>query len=312
MPTTITKEKVREKMKKVCGNCTESTINVYTRNLFRLAKLAGHENVPKTAKWLSSKALLEKFAKQPLNTRRLLSVAGVKGMSMYGKDTSGEWGPLMAKATEQYEKERDTRRKTKREKERWPTKGYDSLKDVAKTLKKEVNEFLRKKDLTAKQLYKLQKYVIIALYSEHALRLDWADVKLQKTNELDKNFLHKYPRRGWILTMRKYKTSKTMGQLEMKMSRSTSLVLSMFVPKVKHSTKHGYLLSNMQGNKLSRSGLSKVLIRLTEKHLGSKIGSQIIRVLKSTKFKKDTEKSEQLAKELMHSSKQQLQYAKKN
>ena len=103
-----------------------------------------------------------------------------------------------------------------------------------------------------------------------------------------------------------------MGEVEIKMSRPTSLILSMFVPKVKNTTSHGYLLSNMQGKKLSRSGLSKILIRLTEKHLGSKIGSQIIRVLKSTKFKKDTEKSEQLAKELMHSSKQQLQYAKKN
>ena len=310
--TTMTKEQARVKMKKVCGNCTASTINVYTRNLFRLAKLAGFEGIPKTAKWLASKSLMAKFAKQPLNARRLLSVAGVKGMSMYGQDTSGEWGPLMSKATEQYEKERDARHKTKREKDRWPAKGYDSLKDVAKKLKKTVTPLLKKADLTVNELYRLQKYVIIALYSEHALRLDWADVRLGKTNDVDKNFLHKYPRKGWVLTMRKYKTSKTMGEVEIKMSRPTSLVLSMFVPKVKKSTKHGYLLSNMQGNKLSRSGLSKVLIRLTDKHLGSKIGSQIIRVLKSTKFKKDTEKSEQLAKELMHSTKQQLQYAKKN
>ena len=103
--TTMTKEQARVKMKKVCGNCTASTINVYTRNLFRLAKLAGFEGIPKTAKWLASKSLLAKFAKQPLNARRLLSVAGVKGMSMYGQETSGEWGPLMSKATEQYEKE---------------------------------------------------------------------------------------------------------------------------------------------------------------------------------------------------------------
>ena len=308
----MTKEKTRTMMKKVCANCTASTINVYARNLFRLAKLAGHEGVPNNAKWLASKPLMAKFAKQPLNTRRLLSVAAVKGMKMYGQDTSGEWGPLMSKATEQYEKERDSRRKTKREKDRWPDKGYDSLKDVAKKLKKEVQGLLKKKEPTVKELYRLQKYVVIALYSEHALRLDWADVKLSKTNDQDKNFLHKYPRRGWILTMRKYKTSKSMGEIEIKMSRPTSLVLSMFVPKVKSATSHGYLLSNMQGKKLSRSGLSKVLIRLTEKHLGSKIGSQIIRVLKSTKYKKDTEKSEQLAKELMHSSKQQLQYAKKN
>lgn len=305
------RNQVLKKMTKVCGNCTKSTIDVYVRNLFRLAKFAGKNGVPKDAKWLASKALLTKVSKEPLNVRRLLTVAGVKAMKMYDMDTSGEWGPLMAKATEEYEKQRDERRKTKREKERWPTKGYDSLKDVAKTLKKQNTNLLSKKELSNKELYKLQKYVIIALYSEHALRLDWADVRLGKTNDKDKNFLHKFPRRGWVLTMRKYKTSKTMGEVELKLSRPTSLVLSMFVPKVKENTDHGYLLSNQQGKKLSRSGLSKVLIRLTSKHLGAKIGSQIIRVLKATKFRKDTEKSEALAKELMHSSKQQLQYAKK-
>ena len=310
---TMTREKTRAMMKKVCTNCTEGTISVYVRNLYRLAALAGHKEIPKGAKWLASKSLFTKFGKQPLKIRRMLSIAGVKAMKMYGQENSGQWGTQLAKSTEQYEKERDERHKTKREKERWPSKGYDALKDVAKKLKKEVSTLLTKKQLSIKELYRLQKYVVISLYSQHALRLDWADVKLSKpTDDQTKNFLHKYPRKGWLLTMRKFKTSKTMGQVEIKMSRPTSLVLSMFVPKVKATTKHGFLLSNMQGNKLSRSGLSKVLIRLTEKHLGSKIGSQIIRVLKSTKFRKEAEKNEDLAKELMHSSKQQLQYSKKD
>ena len=314
--TTSTKEKAktREMMKKVCTNCTEGTVDVYVRNLYRLANLAGKQDVPKTSKWLASKALRDKFAKQPLKIRRMLSVAAVKAMKMYGEETSGDWGEKMSKATEQYEKDRDARHKTKREKERWPTKGYDSLKDVVKNLKKQYTGLISKKtELTVNELYRLQKYVIIALYSEHALRLDWADIKLEKPSDnLEKNFLYKYPRRGWIVTMRKFKTSKSMGQVELKMSRPTSLVLSMFVSKVKRTTKHGYLLSNLKGGKLSRSGLSKILIRLTDKHLGSKIGSQIIRVLKSTKFKKQTEKNAELAKELMHSEKQQLQYSKKN
>ena len=96
------------------------------------------------------------------------------------------------------------------------------------------------------------------------------------------------------------------------MSRPTSLVLSMFVPKVKAATDHGYLLSGLGGKKLSRQSLSKVLIRLTEKHLGAKIGSQIIRVLKATKFKKQTEESADLAKEMLHGKDQHLQYTKKD
>ena len=307
------KPQVHEKMKKVCGNCTESSINVYVRNLYRLAGLAGKKKIPKTARWLASKKLMNSYEKQPLNIRRMLSIAAVKAMKMYGKESSGGWGEYLVRSTEEYEKERDARRKTKREKERWPEKGYDSLKDVAKKLKKEVSSLSSKKELSPSELYKLQKYVIISLYSEHALRLDWADVRLEKpTKSQDKNFLHKFPRKGWILTMRKFKTSKSMGEVEIKMSRATSLVLSMFVPKVKANTTHGYLLTNSTGGKLTRSGLSKILIRLTKKHLGAAIGSQIIRVLKSTKFRKQAETNEKLAQELMHSTKQQLQYSKKD
>ena len=103
-----------------------------------------------------------------------------------------------------------------------------------------------------------------------------------------------------------------MGTQEIKISRPASLVLSMFIPKVKKATSHGYLLSNLQGKKLSRSGLSKILIRLTNKYIGSKIGTQIIRVLKATKFKKETEQTAALAKEFMHGKEQHLQYTKKD
>ena len=103
-----------------------------------------------------------------------------------------------------------------------------------------------------------------------------------------------------------------MGEQEIKISRAASLALSSFVPQVKKTTSHGYLLSTLQGNKLSRSGLSKILIRLTEKHLGSKIGAQIIRVLKATKFRKRAEENEALAKEMMHGKEQHIQYSKKD
>ena len=260
-------------MKRVCTNCTEGTINVYVRNLFRLAKLAGLDTIPKKSGWLTKKTLVAKFKKEPLNVRRMLAVAAVKATKMYGDENSGGWGSMMADSTEEYEKGRDARQKTKREKERWPSKGYDSLKDVAKKLKSQVKDIIAKDKPTPKELYKLQKYVVVALYSEHALRLDWADVKLAKpVKDTKDNYLYKFPRRGWVLTMRKFKTAKSMGQVEIKMSRPTSLVLSMFVPKVKAVTDHGYLLSGLSGKKLSRQSLSKILIRLAEKHLGAKIG----------------------------------------
>jgi hypothetical protein len=308
----LTKVQAKAMMKKVCPDCTESTVLVYVRNLFRLARLIGHEELPASGTWLSDKKLYKEFEKQKLNTRRLLAVAAVKGTKMYGLKQNPDWGAYMTKASDAYDKQRDERHKTKREKDRWPTKGYDALKIAADKMKKDVLKYFKKDKLSVKDLYALQKYVILKLYSEHALRLDWADVKLGKTDDKNKNFIHKFPRKGWILTMRKYKTSKFLGEQEIKVSRAASLALSMFIPHVKKTTTHGYLLSTLQGNKLSRSGLSKILIRLTEKHLGSKIGAQIIRVLKATKFRKQTEANAALAKEMMHGKEQHLQYSKKD
>ena len=193
---------------------------------------------------------------------------------------------------------------------RWPKKGYDALRIAADKLRGETQRYFSGVK-TLSELYKLQRYVIMRLYSLHALRLDWADVKLGKPGKEQVNYLHKDKRKGWQLIMRKYKTAKVMGQQNIKLSRAASLVLTMFVPIVKDKTSHGYLLSTKSGKKLSRKGLSNLLSRTTEKYIGKRISAQIIRVLKATKFKKQTEEVADLAKEMLHGKDQHLQYTKK-
>ena len=47
---------------------------------------------------------------------------------------------------------------------------------MATEFKKNVSKYFGKTNPTAFELYEIQKYVILKLYSQHALRLDWADV----------------------------------------------------------------------------------------------------------------------------------------
>ena len=110
----MNRAQVTKMMTKVCSNCTEGTINVYVRNLFRLAKLAGLDTIPKKSGWLNKKPLVAKFKKEPLKVRRMLAVAAVKATKMYGDENSGGWGQMMADSTDEYEKNRDSRQKTKR------------------------------------------------------------------------------------------------------------------------------------------------------------------------------------------------------
>ena len=125
---------------------------------------------------------------------------------------------------------------------RWPKKGYDALRIAADKLRGETQKYFNKVRTTS-ELYLVQRYVIIRLYSLHALRLDWADVKLSKPNQEQTNFLYKDSRKGWQLVMRKYKTSKVMGQQNIKLSRAASLVLTMFVQW--HFTFQAVPLSNL-------------------------------------------------------------------
>ena len=315
---TISKEAFRKKLKNVCKNCSESTVTTYLHNIFRLYRLLDEkaENLPSTSSWLKQKKLLKKHDSQKLSARRVLSLAGIKAHQAYnGKDAKiDEWHMRMKKTVEEYETKRDKRQKTAREEERWPKQGYDALKTAADKLKKEMKSIISSTK-TVSDLYKLQRYVVLKLYSEHALRLDWADVKLAKptSDRTEKwNFLWKDRRKGWILTMRKYKTEKFLGQQELKISRPAALALTMFVPKVKELTDHGFLLSTKAGKKLSRTGLSLFLSRLTEKYVGKRLSAQIIRVLKATKYRAQTEKSAEIAKEMLHGDRQHLQYAKKD
>ena len=308
------REAFRKKMEAVCERCSASTITTYIHNVFRLARVYDSkvtDTLPKGgAKWINSKELFKKVKAMKLGPRRLLSLAAVKALHALGAPKEGKWTDMMKGSSEEYDKVREKRMKTPREQERWPKKGYDSLRLAADKLRTETQD-LQKNVKNLSQLYKLQRYVIIRLYSQHALRLDWADVKLGKPTSEQVNFLYKDSRKGWQLIMRKYKTAKVMGQQNIKLSRAASLVLTMFVPFVKDKTSHGYLLSTKNGKKLSRKGLSNLLSRTTEKYIGKRLSAQLIRVLKATKFRKQTEEADEMAKEFLHSKDQHLKYSKK-
>ena len=300
-----------DKMKQACAKCTDGTIYVYLRNASRLRKLnADTEDIPKTSGWLLEPALFKNFDKLDLSQRRLLSLAAVKSLQAYGKKND-KWNDRLAKASEEYDEKRNQRVRSAKEKEKWADKGYDALKTAAKQQKTEVKHDLAANPKTLKNLWNIQKWVILVLYSQHALRLDFADVVLSKPTEEKKNFLHKYPRKGWILTLRDYKTAKFRGEQQLKMSRAASLVLSRFVPLVKKLTTHGQLLTSQTGSALSRNGLSKLLTRLTQKLLGKRgFSAGLIRVLKATKHRDQIEASIRLQEEMGHGAKQQFQYSR--
>jgi hypothetical protein len=96
------------------------------------------------------------------------------------------------------------------------------------------------------------------------------------------------------------------------MKRQVSLALTKFVPIVEKLTEHGKLLTNSKGGALTRNGLSKLLTKLTQYHLGKKgFSASLIRVLSATKHKDVLEKASEITKGLQHNLKQSLRYSRK-
>jgi hypothetical protein len=303
-----------EKVKSTSQKISTQSIYVYLRNLSRLYALT-HETdaIPKSGgKWLLEKELLSKFDNLNLNKKRLFSVAAVKGLTAYGIKTKEQWIKKLSESSEKYDKLRAKRKITGKEQAKWPKDGYKSLRKAAKDEKSMIKNILKKNSKTLKDLLKIQNYVILFLYSYHPIRLDFADVYVEKPKkDVLKNYLYKFPRKGWQLILRSYKTAKFRGEVVIKIDRAPSRALSMFVPISKAVTNHNKLLTNSSGNPLSRNGLSKLLKKLTKKHLDVGFSASLIRVLFSTDNIKTIEKAAKIQDEMGHNTKQSMAYTRK-
>ena len=300
------------KLKSACQNCTKETVMVYFRNVRRLFQLIENDkNIPATGDWLNKKNLKEKFKKLPLKVRRHLSVAAVKAAGVY-KQNADAWRVQMYKDASAYERRRGQNQRTDKESKAWPKGGFSAVKRASTEQWKRVKVLLRQDDEpNLKTLYKYQLFVILKLFSEVPFRNLFPTFSLNKT---DGNYIARPKKGNWSFVVQKYKTSKTQGPKEVKLSRANTMALRKFlayrekVPDVKHD----YLLSTKSGSIMSKSTMGKAVHRVTKELLGKSFGSRLIRVLASTALKTEIDKVEDLRKKMLHApgSKQTKQYTR--
>ena len=294
-------------LKKSCPTCTESSQRTYYQSILALSRFAGHEEIPKGAKWLSP-ALLAKLRKLPLQRYKRFAIGGVKALKAYKVDQekTKAWWVAMRDATDKYTKVRMTGKRTKRESERWPKGGYSAIAKLAKQLYGEVQHIEKVRKPTDWEHYLYQRYVIVLFYAHHALRGDLADVRLRKGKAVESWLVQ--TKKGWKIHIGHHKTIKSRGAIELDLDAAVAKAFDTFVPMARARKNHQYLLSTSRGARLLRQDMLKLFTRTTEKYLGKKIGIQILRVLKTTSKMKDIEESVQLQEEMGHSASMQQQY----
>ena len=296
----------REKLKKSSPKITDSSVRTYYFNIKRLAKLTGRESIPdKGSRWLFGKRLIKAVSGLPLNARKMLSAAAVKAARAY-KVKPRAWTELMNSASKEYSENRDKRVKSKREEMLWPKNGYKSILEAAKTLEKKL-PVKDAKDYTFADLRQLQAVWLLYFYGTHTPRLiETVRIDGKGPNQLVKTS------KGFVMTLRDYKTAKSRGPSKIRLDRSINKVTAHFIAATRRLTDHGFLLSNARRSPISKAGLSNLLRRTTAKAGLKGISVQLIRVLKSTENRDLIEKMRELESEMGHGSKQSLQYSKKD
>ena len=288
-----------------------SSQDTYIRNIKRLRKVKHELPIPESdSKWLNSKPLFQWYDKQPLSVRRHMATAANIALSIYGKD-SKEWKKRQRKSMEQFDEERRKRVLTDKQKSKIPEKGFDALKKVVAQMKRELSHII-KKISSLSDLLRVQDLIILSLYYEYPLRLDFATLKTTPTKTSNSIYKNKKKPAGWHITLNEFKTAKSLGSKTFKLGSANQRLLNKFVPAVRDLTKHGYLLSNQKGAKMSKQVLSKKLMKLTKARIGKQFSVQLLRILYAMKNRDIIESAKEVSSKLLHSQEQSLQYAKKD
>ena len=305
---------MRALLQKSCKTCTASSIDTYFYTIRGLAKLVGLEEVPLDHRWINDK-LFERVKLQPKTTSsKNLAVAALKALRAYTQNDAvkkkiEKWGAFVSKISDQYSRVRNKQERTKREAQNWPKGGYDDIRKLAATLRKEhvVQNALTKAParISFTELWYLGRWFVFTFYSRHALRGDLADLQINKKGA---NYLYKKNGK-WHVHVGDHKTAKSHGAIDIALHEDVHKALNLFLPYVRAKTSHGYLLSTKRyGNRMRRVDMMKMIRSTTESYLGKRIGIQMLRVMKTTSHLKELDDAASLRQEMGHSASMQHKY----
>ena len=288
-----------------------SSILTYFRNIKRLRRV--HEKLPvpeKDHKWLLSNKLVKWYDGQPLSVRRHMATAANIALDVYGKP-DGDWKKRQRDSMEEFDEDRRKRKLTDKQKSKIPDKGFDSLKKVITQMRRELKHVISKIE-TQKDLLRVQELLILSLYYDIPLRLDYATMKVGKAEHGNSIYKQKKKPAGWHIELHDFKTAKSLGPKKFKLNTANQRLLNKFIPAVEKITDHGYLLTNQKGGKMSKQVLSKTLMRISKARIGKKFGVQLLRILYAMRNRDVIETAKEVSEKLLHSQKQSLEYAKKD
>lgn len=212
---------------------------------------------------------------------------------------------MLKKDHVKYTEQISSHNKNTKENENWLE--WSQIIQIREELYQNVKEITEKEELSNQELRKLQKYLVLCLYTMHPpRRLEYADTVVITQDTFQQLPISK--KNDNIFLVIGQSKQLCFGKNMVKSSTSENVIINV-CPELsevldiwlKHNTKN-YLLLDSRGNKLTKNGLSKLLRRIFD-HTGKNISASMLRKIKiSSEFDPIVaDKQQKLARSMNHS-----------
>lgn len=290
----------------------DSSLRAY---LISLKKL-NNDNEIKNLNYLKNKKEVFKIIEQKaLSTQRGYLTAILVVLQAYKKEEFDsvlkDYKERLQTLNNKYNEEISSHEKTDKQAKNWV-----SLKQLAKVrnfYKKELEEkgILNKESINRKEMDLLQKYLVSALYTlQPPIRLDYGNMKIIKSDKDDdkkSNFLLVKGRNKKSFIFNDFKNKKSMGAKTIPVNTKLNTVINLWL---KYNKSDKFLL-NSKNEIMVENGLSKYIKKVFEPTKKDITLNLLRHIYISENIDLDAmKKQKKLAENMLHSSDQQIDYAK--
>jgi hypothetical protein len=292
----------------------ESTALQYLQTLFKLNNSQPFNNLAWAKKYEAVQTIINTYADSTQGNQYMVLSSALSlfaDKSTY-KAAYNHWREKMMEARKEIAEETKQHEKSDKQEENWLT--WEEVSKKKSELKEDVSQFHLNKNITPSQFEKLQRYVVLSLYTDIPPRrnADYLEMfvvkKLGKEYPKDKNYYDLSTHKFHFCV---YKTAKSYGEQVEDVPEELQKVLAAYIkhhPLAKTKVKEFRLLVKPDGGNLNSVN---AITRILNKIFGKKIGSSMLRhIYLSSKYGNTSNDMEETAKAMAHSVSQQKDYIK--
>ena len=241
-------------------NLHAKSVKTYVSLLKNIMKNMNYENVEDLDKNPTKviEFLKEKYDNLNGIKTRLSSLFVITNNKAYHTD--------MMTNIEKYNTETNKQEKNEKQKENWMTS--EQIETIYDNMETSIKPLWKKKNLSIKELMKIQDFVILSLFTLIPPRrsLDYVEFKINNIDTNKDNYI-----KGNSLVFNTYKTSTQKGQQTIKIPKELKSLLTKYIKLI--SDKSDYLLFN---NKIEQLSIPNFTLRLN-KIFGKKVSVNMLR-----------------------------------